>query len=134
MNLFIDGPLPEPSSKRGEIARKLLKAAKRAKRSRLPPPQCDEVKESAGDGARVLGPYRNGPKWRLIVREGTGRKSLVFDTRDKQFGDDDTYTLRYRPTPSANVRWTAEKIDVQTLVRLKIAAKDESPSMTTFCC
>lgn len=32
--------------------------------------------------ARVLGPYRNGRKWRLIVREGKGRKSLVFDTKE----------------------------------------------------
>lgn len=30
--------------------------------------------------ARVLGPYRNGDKWRLVVIEGPARKSLVVDS------------------------------------------------------
>jgi integrase len=36
----------------------------------------------ASEAARVLGPYQNGKKWRLIIREGAGRKSLVFDTKE----------------------------------------------------
>jgi integrase len=30
--------------------------------------------------ARVLGPYKNGEKWRLVVIEGAARKSIVVDT------------------------------------------------------
>ncbi len=33
--------------------------------------------------ARVLGPYRNGQKWRVIIREGKKRQSLVYDTREQ---------------------------------------------------
>jgi integrase len=33
--------------------------------------------------ARVLGPYRNAQKWRLIIREGRERKSLVYDTKEQ---------------------------------------------------
>lgn len=33
--------------------------------------------------ARVLGPYPNGQKWRLVVKEGRARKSIVFDTREQ---------------------------------------------------
>lgn len=35
------------------------------------------------EAARVLGPYPNGQKWRLVVKEGKARKSLVFDTREQ---------------------------------------------------
>lgn len=37
----------------------------------------------ASSVARVLGPYSNGSKWRLIVREGKGRKSLIYETREQ---------------------------------------------------
>lgn len=38
------------------------------------------------ESARVLGPYPNGQKWRLVVKEGTRRKSMVFDTREQAEG------------------------------------------------
>ena len=66
----------------------------------------------------------------LVLHQALNR--LVFETRDKQLGDDETYTLRDRPTPSANVAWTAEKIDVSTLRRLKIAAQADSPRTIAF--
>ena len=34
----------------------------------------------AKSAARVLGPYRNGDKWRLVVIEGPARKSIVVDS------------------------------------------------------
>jgi integrase len=84
MNRIADKNLNAQSLKRGELARKLLKAATRSKRSSLPSLAmlCDDDKAMNSESARVLGPYRNGEKWRLIVREGKGRKSLVFDTRE----------------------------------------------------
>jgi len=85
MNQVVDKPLTSQPMKRGELARKLLKAAKRSKHSGLPSLAlpCDDNESMTSDAARVLGPYRNGQKWRLIVREGKGRKSLVFDTREQ---------------------------------------------------
>lgn len=41
------------------------------------------MKRMTSDAPRVLGPYRNGVKWRLIVREGKGRKSIVYDTKEQ---------------------------------------------------
>src|SRR5690349_15820522 len=33
--------------------------------------------------ARVLGPYTNGDKWRLVVLEGAARKSVVIDSYER---------------------------------------------------
>ena len=38
--------------------------------------QADEPQEAP----KVLGPYENKDKWRLVVKSGDKRKSLVFDT------------------------------------------------------
>jgi hypothetical protein len=38
--------------------------------------QADEPQEAP----KVLGPYANNDKWRLVVKSGDKRKSLVFDT------------------------------------------------------
>lgn len=85
MNRKADTPLNRQPAQRGEIARKLLQAAKRSQRSTLPalPLVCDANQTMASETARVLGPYPNGQKWRLVVKEGKGRKSLVFDTREQ---------------------------------------------------
>ena len=47
---------------------------------------CDAHKTMISESARVLGPYPNGQKWRLVVKEGTRRKSMVFDTREQAEG------------------------------------------------
>ena len=85
MNQTVDGPLVMQRAKRGELARKLLKAANRSKRSKVSTPSaaCAENESTESECARVLGPYRNGQKWRLIVKEGERRKSLVYDTREQ---------------------------------------------------
>lgn len=85
MNQRSGTPLENQPAKRGELARKLLKAATRSKRSKVPAPSLstDEIAPPDGQKARVLGPYPNGTKWRLIVKEATGRKSLVFETREQ---------------------------------------------------
>ena len=41
--------------------------------------QADEPQEAP----KVLGPYENKDKWRLVVKSGDKRKSLVFDTFDQ---------------------------------------------------
>lgn len=35
-----------------------------------------------GNGLRVLGPYRNGSKWRLVVFEEGGRKAMLAASQD----------------------------------------------------
>lgn len=37
----------------------------------------------AGRGARILGPYAARDKWRLVIIESQGRKSLVFDSAEE---------------------------------------------------
>ena len=85
MNQRTDTPLTSQSAKRGELARKLLAAAKRQRRSRLPLPSmlCDDHKAMPPTLAKVLGPYRNGDKWRLVIKEGDTRKSLVYATEEE---------------------------------------------------
>ena len=82
MNQRTDTPLTSQSAKRGELARKLLHTAKRQRRSRLPAtsPLCDDKGTMPPKLAKVLGPYRNGDKWRLVIKEGDARKSVVYDT------------------------------------------------------
>lgn len=71
----------DDTGKRGELAKRLLKRAKRSAKA-LPqsPLPCDADQTMPSVGARVLGPYSNGDKWRLVIKEGQGRKSLVYDT------------------------------------------------------
>ena len=71
--------------KRGMLARKLLQAANRQARSALPElPMIDEgIQKQPGTVTKVLGPYPNGGKWRLVVKEGAQRKSLVCDTEQE---------------------------------------------------
>ena len=62
---------------RGFLARKLLQVAKR----RTPAAsllQHGDVQEAPSVNAKMLGPYCNRDKWRLIVKEGNQRKSLVY--------------------------------------------------------
>jgi integrase len=40
-------------------------------------------KSMRGKSLRVLGPYRNGGKWRLVVFEDGGRKALLADSQDE---------------------------------------------------
>ncbi len=58
---------------RSSLQRKLIR--KKAKKST----QVDEVPEVP----KVLGPYSNKDKWRLVVKSGAKRKALVFDTLDQ---------------------------------------------------
>ena len=85
MNQKADNPINRQTAQRGALARKLLQAAKRSQRSTLPalPLACDANQTTTSEAARVLGPYPNGQKWRLVVKEGKARKSLVFDTREQ---------------------------------------------------
>jgi hypothetical protein len=77
-------PVSQPA-KRGTLARRLAQAAKRQARSNGPPPPLtnDESKGLADSTAKVLGPYGNGAKWRLVIKEGAQRKSLVFETEQE---------------------------------------------------
>src|SRR5687767_556183 len=43
-------------------------------------PVCERQETLPKSIARVLGPYANGEKWRLVLLEGVSRKSLVADT------------------------------------------------------
>lgn len=61
----------------------------RQRRIRLPkdllpslPPACEHEKMMPKSVARVLGPYPNGPKWRLVLLDGASRKALLADTRE----------------------------------------------------
>jgi integrase len=38
----------------------------------------EEVDEPAGTSAKVLGPYCNGTKWRLVVKDGSGRRAFLY--------------------------------------------------------
>ena len=82
MNERTEKPFASQDSKRGELARKLLTAAKRRRRSHLPldPMLCDDRETMPPKQAKVLGPYRNGSKWRIVIKEHGARKSLVYDT------------------------------------------------------
>ena len=79
MNLAENQVTSDHSRKRGLLASKLLQAAKRKKRA---PAALEYATAEALEpqAAKVLGPYENGSKWRLVVKEGQGRKSLVFAT------------------------------------------------------
>ena len=81
MNQIANKAANNKSTKRGTLARKLLQVAKRQTRSASPAMSLSHDDESlSGKSAKVLGPYCNGVKWRLVIKEGGGRKSLVFDT------------------------------------------------------
>jgi hypothetical protein len=41
-----------------------------------------EHKYTMQKSARVLGPYRNGDKWRLVVLDGGSRKAVVAETHE----------------------------------------------------
>lgn len=47
------------------------------------PGSCDAEEAMPPRRARVLGPYANGSKWRLVLLDGTARKALVADTEEK---------------------------------------------------
>ena len=60
------------SATRSSLKRKLSRKRAETKRAT----QADEPQEAP----KVLGPYANQDKWRLVVKSGDKRKSLVFDT------------------------------------------------------
>jgi hypothetical protein len=43
----------------------------------LTPLALDNQGRMSAHTARVLGPYRNGAKWRLVLLDGSARKSIV---------------------------------------------------------
>ena len=45
-------------------------------------PKACEHKYTMQKSARVLGPYKNGEKWRLVVLDGGSRKAMVADTHE----------------------------------------------------
>lgn len=47
------------------------------------PALCDAEDGMPKSPARVLGPYRNGAKWRLVVLDGSARKSLLAETEEQ---------------------------------------------------
>src|ERR1043166_6215510 len=79
MNLAADQAITNRSCRRGLLASKLLQAAKRKRHA---PALLEHEPMAAAEpkAAKVLGPYENGAKWRLVVKEGQDRKSLVFNT------------------------------------------------------
>lgn len=85
MNRTADPSPTTGSAKRGELARKLLNAAKRQRRAVLPPPSvlCDDEKTVTLNAAKVYGPYHEGSQWRLVVLEGSARKALVYTTEEE---------------------------------------------------
>ena len=60
------------SARRSSLKRKLSRKRPETKDTA----QTDEPQETP----KVLGPYQNKDKWRLVVKSGDKRKSLVFDT------------------------------------------------------
>ena len=84
MNRTVDQTARNRSAKRGTLARKLLQAAKRRTRAGSPTLSLLPDEESLpSESAKVLGPYGNGTKWRLVIKEGQGRKSVVFSTEQE---------------------------------------------------
>ena len=63
------------SAPRSSLKRKLSRKRPETKDTA----QADEPQEAP----KVLGPYENKDKWRLVVKSGDKRKSLVFDTFDQ---------------------------------------------------
>ena len=69
-----------------------VRTAQRGKRGRTQRPHVSETTTVLSDGgacenehampktARVLGPYKNGNKWRLVLLDGAQRKAMVADT------------------------------------------------------
>jgi integrase len=55
----------------------------------------------AKSSARVLGPYKNGDKWRLVVIEGSARKSIVVDSVENALAvrEELTAALRKQTAP-----------------------------------
>jgi hypothetical protein len=70
----------------------LAKSVRRRRRQRRPllspdplpiaQPACENRETMPKSVARVLGPYANGEKWRVVLLEGQSRKSLVADTHE----------------------------------------------------
>ena len=84
MNRTADKSAHSNSMKRGTLARKLLQVAKRQTRSGSPAlPVLPEDESLPSESAKVLGPYCNGAKWRLVIKDGQGRKSVVYDTEQE---------------------------------------------------
>lgn len=79
MNRTADKSISNLNSKRGALARKLLQSAKRQGKSKALPKE-NFAEDLPTNSAKVLGPYQNASKWRLVIKEGQGRKSLVFET------------------------------------------------------
>src|ERR1041384_4907121 len=82
----------------------VAKSARRRRRQRraLPVPEplpvaklaCENQATLPKSVARVLGPYANGDKWRLVLLDGTSRKALVADTYEAALKLSDELTSR----------------------------------------
>lgn len=69
--------------RRGNLSRMLSRLARqRPKAEPWPRIPCDNEMMSP-QIARVLGPYANGKRWRLVVFEGDARKAMLTDTREE---------------------------------------------------
>lgn len=79
MHRTVDQTIKDRRCKRGLLASKLLQATKRNRQVDTSP-ENTATESSKTKTGKVLGPYLNASKWRLVVKEGGGRKSLVFDT------------------------------------------------------
>lgn len=82
MNQRTGKPITSQAMRRGALARKLLRAAKRQARRPLPslPPLCDDNKTVISKPTKVYGPYCDGSQWRLVVLDGGTRKAFVYPT------------------------------------------------------
>lgn len=79
MNQQTDKPLKSQcTAKREQLTRKLLAAARRARRLPTVSLLCEATETMPPKLAKVLGPYQEGGKWRLVVKDGETRKSLWF--------------------------------------------------------
>lgn len=85
MNQRSKKPMRASRKKRNGLARQILGAIKRQRRSALPPVAlpCDTKTEMAPTVTRVFGPYPSGKRWRLLLRQGSAQHALPFDTREE---------------------------------------------------
>lgn len=85
MNQRSKKPMRARRNKHNALARQILGAIKRQKRSALPPVAlpCDTKTAVAPTVTRVFGPYPSGKRWRLLLRQGSAQHALPFDTREE---------------------------------------------------
>lgn len=64
---------------------KLKKAQKQVARAKRPIPHALAARDdqNVSKSLSVVGPYRNRDKWRLVLIDGIGRQSKVYDTREE---------------------------------------------------